>query len=294
MVSSKKRKVVEVVELAQVLRQHRLAARGPGRRWPSVWPPTASTRRPRHRQRRWASGTKPRARRSGARPPAITRTTESSARVWMARSCSRKPSASGAQPRRARRRRPWRWARRCGCRWSSPAAAGPRPAAGAAAGVGGRKSPTSCQRRAPPRRQRRRPAAAAQSTMGRAGDGSAARAGRVELGHAASSGGQVAGHHRQRLVRPAACAGAARPPRRPGVASAASTKPPSALDRHDAPGGRAAASGRRQRRGAARGGAAPGATKVELRAARRAGVGLGVKAAVAGVAVLARAAPGTA
>ena len=137
-----------------------------------------------------------------------------------------------------------------------------------------------------PRRPRGVRHGAGASTIGRRGDVSGVGGGVVERA-------QLRGRRRGRRPSPrtacrrAPCGGAARRRRRPTVASTREVVAADALDRHD----RAGAQRGRPRRasGVVAGRPAPcrpASRHASLRPARRAGVGLGVEAAVGGIVVL--------
>ena len=160
---------VEVAEVVDGLQERAVGRRGArGRRCdgsaPPSWPvvtamvlfssaPTASTgplggERQRHRLGRVA----PRAAQDlqAARSPA--RTTESSQRMWMARSWVSSAVDQRAETARRRRRRRGRSARRCGCRSSSRAAGRRRRASRWCSGAVGQEQPELGPARERPRR----------------------------------------------------------------------------------------------------------------------------------------------
>ena len=165
------------VEVADVRGEERLLAAGRGRRCSSAPPPTARTggaSKPegdRHRARSRARAAR------GWVAPATTRTTESSARVWIARSWMRKRVGD----RRRARARASSSSLAIGSSRRLPlvmtSSEGPvARAAGGAAACRAASTPELVEAGRDARRERRLPVRAGRSTMGRAGETSARRA----------------------------------------------------------------------------------------------------------------------
>ena len=162
--------------------------------------PTARTERRAAHGSGIGCGAKPRDRRRTCVPPVVAaRTTESSQRMWMRAVVAQDPVDEAAEPGHGVVVRRGRWARRSGCRSSSPAD-GPRPrAAGGAAASTASIRPSSG-----------RPGATPSATGGCTGPGgqddraglarsSAPRRSLAELGQGPGRG-QVGHHHGEGLV----------------------------------------------------------------------------------------------